>query len=236
MFGISAFDWSVGFGAWVAVVIGSLTVAEQTAERRKTAWFTFAVALPLLSIGIVYITARLFLAFFRLFLYVIFAMLHGDVLFSLALCVVLVTGGHAALALREAVRRNPAAASPLVLAAVRRFDWLLRKTQVCLMSILVSLMARGLASSALVYILTALESLLSEEPAAPPVAPPVATPVAETVEATEATEAETVEATEATVATETVAENATLTALITATLSLEGVTEVSPLNGDLKED
>ena len=228
MFGISTFDWSVGFGAWVAVVIGSLTVAEQTAERRRSAWATFAVALPLLSIGIVYTIARLFLTFVRLVLYIVFAMLQGEVLFTVGLCVALITGVQAALRVREATRRDPASASPLVLAAVRRVDWLLQKTQVFLLSVLVALMARGLASSTLVYILTTLESLLSEEPAAPPVAPVAEAPVAE---ATETTVTEAAVATEATEATEPVAtEDATLTELITATLSFEGVTAA------LKED
>jgi hypothetical protein len=236
MFGISTFDWSVGFGAWVAVVIGSLTVAEQTAERRRSAWATFAVALPLLSIGIVYTIARLFLTFVRLFLYIVFAMLQGEVLFTVGLCVALITGVQAALRVREATRRDPASASPLVLAAVRRVDWLLQKTQVFLLSVLVALMARGLASSTLVYILTTLESLLSEEPAAPPVAPVAEAPVAEATEttvteATETTVTEAAVATEATEATEPVAtEDATLTELITATLSFEGVTAA------LKED
>jgi len=230
MSGITAFDWSVGFGAWVAVAIGSLTYAEQTVQRRRSAWITFAVVLPLLTIGVVYTFASLFLAFVRLFLFVVFSMLHGEVLLTSVLCVVLATGIHAALALRETTLKDPAAASPAVLAAVRRVDSLLEKARAVLASIVISLMARGLASSTLVRVLTVLESSRPEEA-------PVATEAVGAAETAEpetaavepdAMEAEAVEP-DATVA-NVDTQDATLTALMTAALSLDDNVSLSTLS------
>ena len=231
MFGITAFEWSVGFGAWVAVAIGSLTYAEQTVQRRRSAWITFAVVLPLLTIGVVYTFASLFMAFVRLFLFVVFAMLHGEVLLTSVLCVVLATGIHAALALRETTLKDPAAASPAVLAAVRRVDSLLEKARAVLASFLVSLMARGLASSTLVRVLTMLESSRPEEAHVAPVATEAAEPEATETEAVEP-DAMAAEAAgpDATAAEATDTQDATLTALMTAALSLDENVSLSTLS------
>jgi hypothetical protein len=126
----STFEWSVGLGAWLSLVV--LTLPHNLSGYKKTAVY---VAAPLLSVGLVYTTASFFLMLLRCFLFVVFAMLRAEVLLGVALCAVATVAVRGFLGLRASVLADPSSVSPTVLATILRFEILAIRVE--------SLFARG---------------------------------------------------------------------------------------------
>ena len=117
---VSTFEWSVGLGAWLSLTF--LMIPRGFRDYATTAVY---VAVPLVAVGLVFTVASLLVFLLRCILFVLFAMMRGDVLLGVALSALLTVSVRGLLQIRASALSDPGSVSPGVLATVLRFEILL---------------------------------------------------------------------------------------------------------------
>ena len=184
---VSTFEWSVGLGAWLSLAF--LMIPRGFRDYATTAVY---VAVPLVAVGLVFTVASLLVFLLRCILFVLFAMMRGDVLLGVALSALLTVSVKGLLGIRASALSDPGSVSPGVLATVLRFEILLLRLE--------SLARNFIKAQGLGVLVARVFPCETQSPAVAsaaaavvaPVAAPVAGPVVAPVE-TEAVESETVD-------------------------------------------
>ena len=120
----STFEWSVGLGAWLSLAF--LMIPRGFRDYATTAVY---VAVPLVAVGLVFTVASLLVFLLRCILFVLFAMMRGDVLLGVALSALLTVSVRGLLQIRASALSDPGSVSPGVLATVLRFEILLLRLE-----------------------------------------------------------------------------------------------------------
>lgn len=120
----STFEWSVGLGAWLSLAF--LMIPRGFRDYATTAVY---VAVPLVAVGLVFTVASLLVFLLRCFLFVVFAMMRGDVLLGVALSALLTVSVKGLLQIRASALSDPGSVSPGILATVLRFEILLLRLE-----------------------------------------------------------------------------------------------------------
>jgi len=123
MASLTAFEWSVGLSAWLSLAAVTLVYTTTPGGPRPgVLGVAVGVTSPLIAVGVLYIAASLFLAFLRSVLFVLCAMMRGEVLLGAMVCACLTIGLRALLTLRETAATNPDALSPATRASLRQCE------------------------------------------------------------------------------------------------------------------
>jgi hypothetical protein len=121
---VSTFEWSVGLGAWLSLAF--LMIPRGFRDYATTAVY---VAVPLVVVGLVFTVASLLVFLLRCILFVLFAMMRGDVLLGVALSALLTVSVKGLLGIRASALSDPGSVSPGILATVLRFEILLLRLE-----------------------------------------------------------------------------------------------------------
>jgi len=121
---VSTFEWSVGLGAWLSLAF--LMIPRGFRDYATTAVY---VAVPLVAVGLVFTVASLLVFLLRCILFVLFAMMRGDVLLGVALSALLTVSVKGLLQIRASALSDPGSVSPGVLATILRFEILLLRLE-----------------------------------------------------------------------------------------------------------
>ena len=179
---VSTFEWSVGLGAWLSLAF--LMIPRGFRDYATTAVY---VAVPLVAVGLVFTVASLLVFLLRCILFVLFAMMRGDVLLGVALSALLTVSVKGLLQIRASALSDPGSVSPGVLATVLRFEILLLRLESLARNFI---KAQGLGALAARVFPGGTHSPVvssASAPASASVAAPVAAPV-ETIESIESIE------------------------------------------------
>jgi hypothetical protein len=191
---VSTFEWSVGLGAWLSLAF--LMIPRGFRDYATTAVY---VAVPLVAVGLVFTVASLLVFLLRCILFVLFAMMRGDVLLGVALSALLTVSVKGLLGIRASALSDPGSVSPGILATVLRFEILLLRLESLARNFIKAqglgdLVARVFPGETQSPAVASAAATVAA-PVAAPVAGPVVAPVVAPVE-TEAVDSEAVESIE----------------------------------------
>jgi hypothetical protein len=161
---VSTFEWSVGLGAWLSLAF--LMIPRGFRDYATTAVY---VAVPLVAVSLVFTVASLLVFLLRCILFVLFAMMRGDVLLGVALSALLTVSVRGLLQIRASALSDPGSVSPGVLATVLRFEILLLRLE--------SLARNFIKAQGLGDLVARVFPGETQSPAVAPVAGPVVRPV-----------------------------------------------------------
>ena len=118
MSSLAVFEWSVGMGAWLSVAVVPLLLGIQAKPLR----YILFVGVPMIMVSLLYILARVYMAFLHLSVVVLCLMVRSDVVVGLFLLLSLTAIVVTAAKLIEQLHTYPESLSPWVARLVGQLD------------------------------------------------------------------------------------------------------------------